>query len=87
MIYSNAPGMVPAMVPKLDLTYRPVIAPPPWPGLTTTRQRGRGAGAFSGKVESGFPQKMRPTKKACVEPIESTVLSFRGAPKMRVGNS
>jgi hypothetical protein len=44
LIYSNAPGVVPAMVPKLDLTYRPAKLPP-CPGLTAPRRQGGKLGA------------------------------------------
>jgi hypothetical protein len=45
VIYSNAPGVVPAMVPKLDLTYRPAIGLPPCPGLAAPRRQGGKLGA------------------------------------------
>jgi len=64
VIYSNAPGVVPAMAAKLDSTYRPAIAPRSWPELNDIRPRG---------------------DKPKAEPLESTVLSFRGARKTRVG--
>jgi hypothetical protein len=64
VIYSNAPGLVPAMAAKLDSTYRPAVAPRSWPELNDIRPRG---------------------DKPKAEPLESTVLSFRGARKTRVG--
>ena len=72
VIYSNAPGLVPSLVPKLDSTYRP--SPPSWSGLATPRQRGSQPG-------------MRATSEARVESLDRAVLSFRSAPKLRAGNS
>jgi hypothetical protein len=72
VIYSNAPGLVPSLVPKLDSSYRP--APPAWPGLAPARQRGLQPG-------------LRATSDGRADSLERAGLSFRSAPKLRAGNS
>jgi hypothetical protein len=74
VIFSNAPGVVPAMVAKLDSAYRELDASPSWrdswPDLAVPRGRAREPG---------------PAPLESKQPLEHTVLSFRGARKTRVG--